>query len=72
LAAREFRLLETLMREPGRIYSRMELLEKAWDYRIDPGTNVGDSHGGDITLRSPVAGETEALVRLPLSRGVNW
>jgi hypothetical protein len=50
----------------------MELLEKAWDYRIDPGTNVGDSHGGDITLRSPVAGETEALVRLPLSRGVNW
>ena len=42
LAAREFRLLETLMREPGRIYSRMELLEKAWDYHFDPGTNVVD------------------------------
>lgn len=44
LAAREFRLLETLMREPGRIYSRMELLEKAWDYRFDPGTNVVDTY----------------------------
>ena len=44
LAAREFRLLETLMREPGRIYSRMELLEKAWDYQFDPGTNVVDTY----------------------------
>lgn len=44
LSTREFRLLETLMREPGRIYSRMELLEKAWDYHFDPGTNVVDTY----------------------------
>jgi two-component system, OmpR family, response regulator len=44
LAAREFQLLETLMREPGRIFSRMELLEKAWDYSFDPGTNVVDTY----------------------------
>jgi DNA-binding response OmpR family regulator len=42
LSAREFRLLEMLMRSPGRICGRMEILEKVWDYSFDPGTNVVD------------------------------
>src|SRR4029434_8007414 len=42
LTAREFRLLEMLMRVPGHICSRMEILEKVWDYSFDPGTNVVD------------------------------
>ncbi|MCI0540428.1 MAG: response regulator transcription factor [Verrucomicrobiales bacterium] len=42
LSAREFRLLELLMRSPGRICGRMEILEKVWDYSFDPGTNVVD------------------------------
>src|SRR6266545_5715949 len=42
LSAREFRLLEMLMRAPGRICGRMEILEKVWDYSFDPGTNVVD------------------------------
>ena len=40
LSTREFRLLESLMRAPGRVCSRMMILEKVWDYSFDPGTNV--------------------------------
>ena len=42
LTAREFRLLEFLMRTPGRICSRMAIIEKVWDYDFDPGTNLVD------------------------------
>ena len=42
LTTREFRLLEFLMRSPGRICSRMAIIEKVWDYNFDPGTNVVD------------------------------
>jgi DNA-binding response OmpR family regulator len=42
LTAREFRLLEFLMRSPGRICSRMVIIEKVWDYDFDPGTNLVD------------------------------
>jgi DNA-binding response OmpR family regulator len=42
LTAREYRLLEFLMRSPGRICPRMTILEKVWDYDFDPGTNLVD------------------------------
>ena len=42
LTAREYRLLEFLMRAPGRICGRMAILEKVWDYDFDPGTNLVD------------------------------
>ena len=42
LTAREYRLLEFLMREAGRICGRMMILEKVWDYDFDPGTNLVD------------------------------
>ncbi len=42
LAAREYRLLEFLMRSAGRICGRMAILEKVWDYDFDPGTNLVD------------------------------
>lgn len=42
LTAREFRLLEFLLRSQGRICTRMMLLEKVWDYDFDPGTNLVD------------------------------
>ena len=42
LTAREYRLLEYLMRSPGRICGRMAILEKVWDYDFDPGTNLVD------------------------------
>ena len=42
LTAREYRLLEYLMRSPGRICTRMMLIEKVWDYSFDPGSNIVD------------------------------
>jgi two-component system, OmpR family, response regulator len=44
LTAREFRLLEYLMRHSGEIVSRRMLLEKVWDLQFDPKTNVIEVH----------------------------
>jgi len=42
LTAREYRLLEFLMRSAGRLCGRMMILEKVWDYDFDPNTNLVD------------------------------
>lgn len=42
LTAREFALLETFMRNPDRVLTRMELLSSAWGYDFDPNSNVVD------------------------------
>ena len=42
LTAREFSLLEHLMRSPGRVLTRVEICERVWDYNFDPGTNLVD------------------------------
>ncbi|MEI6085229.1 MAG: response regulator transcription factor [Verrucomicrobiota bacterium] len=42
LTTREYRLLEMLMRSPGRICGRMLIIEKVWDYDFDPGSNIVD------------------------------
>lgn len=40
--AREFALLELLMRHPGRVVTKTMILEHVWDYSFDPQTNVVD------------------------------
>ena len=42
LTAREFSLLEYLLRHQGRVVSRAELLEHVWDMNFDTGSNVID------------------------------
>jgi DNA-binding response OmpR family regulator len=42
LTAREYRLLEYLLRSAGRICTRTAILEKVWDYDFDPGSNIVD------------------------------
>jgi two-component system OmpR family response regulator len=42
LSAKEFALLETFMRRPGRVLSRYQLLEHAWDYAYENRSNVVD------------------------------
>jgi DNA-binding response OmpR family regulator len=42
LTAREFALLETLLRHPGQVLSREQLLSHVWGYDFDPGSNVVD------------------------------
>lgn len=40
LSAREFDLLAYLMRHPGQVMSREQILSGVWGYDYDPGTNV--------------------------------
>jgi two-component system, OmpR family, response regulator len=42
LSAKEFSLLETFMRSPGRVLTRFHLLEHAWDYSYEQRSNVVD------------------------------
>jgi two-component system, OmpR family, response regulator len=42
LSAREFALLETFMRRPGEVLSRLHLLEHAWDFAYENRSNVVD------------------------------
>lgn len=44
LQPREFRLLEELMREEGKVVTRTMLLERVWNYHFDPQTNLVDTH----------------------------
>jgi DNA-binding response OmpR family regulator len=56
LTAREFALLETLLRHAGQVLSREQLQSKVWGYSFDPTSNVVDVHvsslsdkiGGDV------------------------
>ncbi|OIN58228.1 response regulator transcription factor [Arsenicibacter rosenii] len=40
LTAKEFALLECLLRNRGRVISKMDLAEQVWNLNFDPGTNV--------------------------------
>jgi len=42
LTTREFNLLEYLMRSPGRVFTRTQILEHVWGYDFNPNTNVVD------------------------------
>ena len=42
LTGREFNLIEYLMRSPGRVFTRTQILEHVWGYDFDPSTNVID------------------------------
>ena len=44
LTAREFKLLEYLLRRTGHVVTRTMLLEGVWDLHFDPQTNVIDVH----------------------------
>ncbi|MCV3216998.1 response regulator transcription factor [Plectonema radiosum NIES-515] len=42
LTSCEFNLLEYLMRSPGRVFTRTQILEHVWGYDFNPNTNVVD------------------------------
>jgi two-component system OmpR family response regulator len=46
LSAREFALLEYLMRHPGEVVSRRRILEHVWDYNYEGLSNVVDVYVG--------------------------
>ncbi len=44
LQAREFLLLEFLLRHAGRVVTRTMLLEGVWDFHFDPKTTIVETH----------------------------
>ena len=75
LTNREFRILEYLARNAGRIVTRSMLLEHVWDYSFDPQTNIIDQHvsrlrqkldrGGASTVIETVRGAGYCIGRSP-------
>ena len=61
VSRREMGLLETLMRNPGEVMSRAQLLSKVWGMDFDPGSNVVDVY--IRTLRKKIGSERVETVR---------
>jgi two-component system, OmpR family, copper resistance phosphate regulon response regulator CusR len=61
LSARQFELLEVLLRAEGDVLSREQLLEQVWGLEFDPGTNVVDVYIG--YLRRKIGPERIETVR---------
>jgi two-component system, OmpR family, response regulator len=68
LSAKEFALLEFLMRHPGEVMSRGRLLEHVWDYQGSSGSNVVDVYVG--YLRRKLDDREGATIRTV--RGVGY
>ena len=68
LTSREFKLLEYLMRSPGRVYTRTQILEHVWGYDFDPNTNLVDVHM--TRLRKKLADDRERFIETV--RGVGF
>jgi two-component system OmpR family response regulator len=68
LLPRELKLLDYLVRRPGRIVTRSMLLQDVWGYNFEPNSNVIDVHMG--RLRRKVDGEGEPqLIRKVRGQG---
>ena len=68
LQAREFKLLEFMMRHAEQVVTRTMLLENVWDYHFDPQTNVIDVHISKLRQKID-AGHERPLLRTIRSAG---
>jgi two-component system OmpR family response regulator len=69
LLPKEFRLLEYLVRNEGRIVSRAMLLQHVWDLHFDPSTNIIDVYVGRV--RRKVDGQ-QAYPLIHTVRGIGY
>jgi DNA-binding response OmpR family regulator len=63
LTVTEFDLLAALMRRPGRVLSREQLLSEVWGYEAAAGTRTVDVHVGQVRAKLGAAGELLRTVR---------
>ena len=61
LTARQFTMLEVLVRHPDQVLSREQLLSHVWGYDFDPGSNIVDVYVG--RLREKLAPDVIETVR---------
>jgi len=69
LQPREFRILEELMREDGKVVTRTMLLERVWNYHFDPQTNIVDTHISRIRSKLNEGGKSDLIETI---RGVGY
>ena len=69
LTHREFELLGTFARHPGKVLSRDQLLNQVWGYTTDVETNVVDVFVGYLRRKLEAGGEPRVLHTV---RGVGW
>ena len=60
LTATEFKLLSTLMENPGMVHDRHDLLQRIWGYRDDSATRTLDTHVK--RLREKLVGHADRIV----------
>ncbi len=61
LQPREFRVLEELMREEGKVVTRTMLLERVWNYHFDPQTNIVETHISRLRAKLNEGGKLDAI-----------
>jgi DNA-binding response OmpR family regulator len=61
LTSREFALLEFLMRHPGQVLTRAQILNGVWGYTFDPGSNVVDVYVGYLRTKLDLDGELSVI-----------
>lgn len=69
LQPREFRILEELMQEGGKVVTRTMLLERVWSYHFDPQTNIVETHISHLRAKLNVNGKPDAIETV---RGVGY
>lgn len=69
LQPREFKILEELMREEGKVVTRTMLLERVWNYHFDPQTNIVDTHISRLRAKLNEGGRPDLIETL---RGVGY
>jgi two-component system, OmpR family, response regulator len=69
LTTREFNLLEYLMRSPGRVFTRTQILEHVWGYDFNPSTNLVDVCIQRLRKKLDPLGGTDAIDSV---RGVGY
>ncbi|HKX11014.1 MAG TPA: response regulator transcription factor [Stellaceae bacterium] len=61
LQAREFQLLEFLLRNADRVVTRTMLLEAVWDFHFDPRTNIVETHISRLRSKLSQHGDPELI-----------
>jgi len=68
LTAKEYKMLELLVSNKGKVFDRLEITDKVWDVSFDSGTNVIDVHIN--SLRNKIdKGFEKKLIRTVIGMG---
>jgi len=69
LQPREFKLLEYLMRNAGRVVTRTMLLERVWEFHFDPKTKIVETHISRLRAKVSSSGQQQLIHTI---RGVGY